>query len=393
MTLFLASVTDVSEAELVIKGGADLVDFKDPAKGALGALDPGEVRSAAEAVAGRRPTSAVTGDLPMHPASLAHAVESMARAGVDYVKVGLFEDTRRADCIASLAPLSAAIRLIGVIFADQTLAPELVDQLAAAGFRGAMLDTARKDEGRLLDHCDSAWLAEFVVACQAKGLLAGLAGSLEPPDIPRLLPLRPDILGFRGALCRASDRKAVLDSEAVSLIRGLIPMDERSRAVERREESRVDYRLVARGYAVDQRDGASRTDRIFVRDFVLPISIGAYRSELNAKQRVRFNVDAFVQRGMHVAADMRDVLSYDVITDAIRRIVAKGHIGLVETLAERIASAVLAQPRVTKVTVRVEKLDLGPSAVGVEITREKTAEAAILPHVGPLGNGEREGTG
>jgi dihydroneopterin aldolase len=394
MTLFLASVTNAREAEIAISGGADLIDFKDPTKGAFGALEAERVRSGVAAVAGRRPTSAVTGNLPMDAHSLALAVKSMAEAGVDYVKIGFFQDPRRADCIASLAPLAAATKLIGVIFADEPPTPELVERLAAAGFHGAMLDTARKDAGRLFDHRDPASLADFVAACRAKGLLAGLAGSLEPPDVPRLLPLRPDILGFRSALCPAADRKAGVDLEAVSLIRGLIPIDERSRAIEREEESRVDYRLlVARGYAVDLRDGASRTDRIFVRDFVLPISIGAYRNELNVRQRVRFNVDVFVQRGTHVAADMRDVLSYDVITDSIRRIVAEGHIDLVETLAERIASAVLDQPRATKVVVRVEKLDLGPGAVGVEITREKTAEAAILPHAAPVGGGERGGTG
>ncbi len=393
MALFLASVANAGEAEIAVRGGADLIDFKDPAKGALGALDHICVRSGVEAVAGRRSTSAVAGDLPMDPDSLALAVKSMGETGVDYVKIGLFDDPRRAECIASLAPLSAATRLIGVIFADEGApASELIDQLATAGFHGAMLDTAQKGAGRLLDHCDSATLANFVQACQARGLLAGLAGSLEPPDVPRLLPLGPDILGFRGALCREADRKAGLDPAAVSLVRGLIPKDERGRPAYAKEESPVDYRLVARGYAVDLRDGASRTDRIFVRDFVLPVSIGAYRSERNATQRVRFDVDAFVQRATHPAADMRDVLSYDVITDAIRRIIATGHVELVEILAERIAGEVLGQPRVAKVVVRVEKLDLGPAAVGVEITREKTAEAAILPHLATVGSGEWGGT-
>jgi dihydroneopterin aldolase len=95
---------------------------------------------------------------------------------------------------------------------------------------------------------------------------------------------------------------------------------------------------------------------------------------------VRFNVDAFVQRDFRAAADMRDVLSYDVISDGIRMLIADRHVDLVETLAERIAAMVLGQPRVAKVRVRVEKLDVGPGAVGVEIIREKTAEATILRH-------------
>ncbi len=80
-----------------------------------------------------------------------------------------------------------------------------------------------------------------------------------------------------------------------------------------------------------------------------------------------------------------------MITDAIRRIVAEGHVELVEVLAERVAGAVLGEPRVVKVTVRVEKLDTGPATVGVEITREKTAEAAILRHPAPAASNDSSG--
>jgi dihydroneopterin aldolase len=51
---------------------------------------------------------------------------------------------------------------------------------------------------------------------------------------------------------------------------------------------------------------------------------------------------------------------------------------LVETLAERIAAMLLAYPRVVKVRVQVEKLDVGPHLVGVSIerTREQTTPYA-----------------
>jgi dihydroneopterin aldolase len=74
---------------------------------------------------------------------------------------------------------------------------------------------------------------------------------------------------------------------------------------------------------------------------------------------------------------MNDVFSYDLITDAIRVIVAQEHIALVETLAERIAASVLTHPRVASVTVRIEKLEIGPGSVGVEIVRERPAEAKV----------------
>jgi dihydroneopterin aldolase len=64
-------------------------------------------------------------------------------------------------------------------------------------------------------------------------------------------------------------------------------------------------------------------------------------------------------------------------------IVAREHIAFIETLAERIAASVLAHQRVASVTVRIEKLDIGPGAVGVEIVRERPAEMAKVHQLFP----------
>jgi dihydroneopterin aldolase len=53
--------------------------------------------------------------------------------------------------------------------------------------------------------------------------MTGLAGSLAAPDIPRLLPLAPDVLGFRRALRLRGEREAPLDAAAFRLLRDLIP--------------------------------------------------------------------------------------------------------------------------------------------------------------------------
>ncbi|MGB9210468.1 MAG: (5-formylfuran-3-yl)methyl phosphate synthase, partial [Pseudolabrys sp.] len=90
MTLLLASVTGSREAELAVTHGADIIDLKDPSQGALGALELSVVCDAVSTIAGRRPTSAVIGDLPMEPGVIAAAVAATAKTGVDFVKVGLF---------------------------------------------------------------------------------------------------------------------------------------------------------------------------------------------------------------------------------------------------------------------------------------------------------------
>jgi (5-formylfuran-3-yl)methyl phosphate synthase len=374
MTLFLASVASSDEALLALHRGADIIDAKDATKGALGALEGGAIRAIVAAVAGRAPVSAVTGDVAMVPALIVEAAATIARMGPDFVKVGLFPDPQRPDCIRALAPVARTTKLIGVMFADRGADRALLRLMAEAGFAGALLDTASKRGGRLLNHGDVPALRAFIGECRAQALLGGLSGSLETPDIPRLLPLEPDVLGFRGALCAGHDRTKTLVADHVRLVRDLIPRDPRSRAAAGADT--VDYRLLAaRLYAGD---GGAQTpsDCIFVRNFVLPIRVGAYAHEQASEQRVRFDVEAQISRSARAAEDMRDVVSYDLLTDGIRLVVDRDHIPLLETLAERIAALVLSHPRVLRVRVTLEKLDVGPGSVGIEITRERAAEVA-----------------
>jgi dihydroneopterin aldolase len=373
MSLMLASVTGPEEAETAVRHGADIIDLKDVGTG-FGAVAPEVARATVAAVARRRPVSAVIGDAADLERVIAVGSE-LAAAGPAWLKIGLPQAALRDDIIRALALLARRTRLIGVMFADDGADSAFIPVMAQSGFAGVMLDTAGKTGARLLDHRDVTALARFVDTAHGCGLMAGLAGSLETPDIPRLLPLKPDVLGFRRALCAGHDRKAPIDAGASAAVRALIPADAPAQPREADLAWKVDYRiLAARGYSVDP---DTATDRIFVRDFDLPVSIGAYLHEHTTPQQVRFNVEARIYRSDRVAENMNDIFSYDLITDAIRMLVAQEHIALVETLAERIAASVLTHPRVATVTVRIEKLDVGPGAVGVEIVRERQAEAKV----------------
>jgi dihydroneopterin aldolase len=223
MTLFLASVRDASEAELALEAGADLVDLKDPSRGALGALASGTVAACVRAVAGRAPISATIGDLPMQPVRLREAVRAMAETGVDYVKLGLFPGGDARSCLAALEEDARRVRLVLVAFADAMPAVPPAAAAASIGAHGVMLDTMRKDGCSLTDHADRDMLIGFVDAAKADGVAVGLAGSLRASHVPELLRLEPDLLGFRGALCRDGVRGRALDAEACAAIRALIP--------------------------------------------------------------------------------------------------------------------------------------------------------------------------
>jgi uncharacterized protein (UPF0264 family) len=224
MTGMLASVETMAEALLVLAAGADIIDLKLPSSGALGALPTETVREIVRAVGGLRPVSATIGDLPMVPQPVRQAVESMAGAGVDYVKIGLFPGGDWQRTIVGLSPVaSRGVRLVAVLFGDQRPGLSHIAELAKAGFSAAMLDTLDKRGGSLPCVCPPDYLRDFVAEAKAYGMLCGLAGSLRPSDIPKLLDLRPDYLGFRGALCLQQERTAGLDENAVRVIRRLLP--------------------------------------------------------------------------------------------------------------------------------------------------------------------------
>ena len=226
---FLASVTSVAEARLAVAAGADIIDCKDPSRGALGALPLDAISAVRAAVPREIPVSTTVGDLEPEPDVLARAVEAAAATGVDYVKIGLFAGGAPRAAITQLGRLSIGrVQLVGVLLADQAPDFTLIDAMGAAGFAGVLLDTAHKQAGSLPDLMDPSELREFIGKVQRQGIFAGLAGSLRREHIAALLQLGADILGFRGALCEAGARASNLDTGALAGIRRAIPLNSKS---------------------------------------------------------------------------------------------------------------------------------------------------------------------
>ncbi|GAB6966635.1 dihydroneopterin aldolase [Komagataeibacter kakiaceti JCM 25156] len=117
---------------------------------------------------------------------------------------------------------------------------------------------------------------------------------------------------------------------------------------------------------------------LFVRNMVLDANIGIFAHEQGVTQRIRVNVAFGVPDDLTQAVgadELARTVSYERVVLLVRELVAQGHVGLVETLAERIAAAVLAERRIRVTRVRVEKLDIFDDAesVGVEIERRNPA--------------------
>ncbi|MEP9369858.1 (5-formylfuran-3-yl)methyl phosphate synthase [Xanthobacter sp. VNH20] len=225
----LASVATLAEMECALAGGADIVDLKDPSRGALGAWAVADLQAAVarwRALPQPRPQlSATVGDHSPVPDVLAHAVQRVGAPGVPLVKIGFFPQpgASLSACLDALAPLAREYRLIAVLFADRAPDFSLLPALKAAEFHGVMLDTADKGAGRLTDHLPLPRLQDFVTQARALGLLTGLAGSLRLADIAPLRALSPDYLGFRGALCGGA-RTDALDPAALVRVRAAMDL-------------------------------------------------------------------------------------------------------------------------------------------------------------------------
>jgi dihydroneopterin aldolase len=118
--------------------------------------------------------------------------------------------------------------------------------------------------------------------------------------------------------------------------------------------------------------GAARLRRVFVHELETVASVGVYEHEKRYQQRVRISADLWVRDDYDGTSDrISDVLDYGKLVDDIVMLVEREHVNLIETLAERIAAQCLADARVERVRVRIEKPDVARSfkAVGIEIER------------------------
>lgn len=114
------------------------------------------------------------------------------------------------------------------------------------------------------------------------------------------------------------------------------------------------------------------TSKVFVRGLKLDVEIGAYTHEQGRTQPLIIDVE--LDAPVAGALELSDVVNYEKVVKAAKAIAAEGHIDLVETFAERLARACLADPRVTCARVRVEKpMALAPDAdaAGVQLTLVK----------------------
>ncbi len=100
--------------------------------------------------------------------------------------------------------------------------------------------------------------------------------------------------------------------------------------------------------------------------------IGVFETEYGHKQRLKFNIFLTVDYGnMSRADNLSDVLSYEIILEAINRSLSGKRLNLLETLADNVATFCLEYNEVTSVEIQIEKMDRIDGSLGVRLVRKK----------------------
>jgi uncharacterized protein (UPF0264 family) len=226
MTGLLVSVRSREEAEIACRGGADLVDVKEPSRGALGAAEPEVWRDIAEGLAGRLPSSVALGELFDRP----HCPAEDELQGFQYAKLGLaggrLVDDWPQHWECHLSRLPASIIPVAVVYADwrdaQAPTPDdVVYHAMRLGCGAVLFDTFRKGQGNLLERMGLDELTRLSRFLRASGLRVVFGGSLGEESIPSVLSLQPDYVAVRGAACRQG-RNGTVDLMLVRRLAALV---------------------------------------------------------------------------------------------------------------------------------------------------------------------------
>jgi uncharacterized protein (UPF0264 family) len=230
----LVSVRSADEVNAALAGGADIIDVKEPSRGALGAADPDVVRAVAAQVPSSIPLSVALGD-PADAAGVQATVSRLAlrrEAGEAILKLGFAGTPTEIDAAKHLMAAidtvgsGTAPTLVTVAYADWPRAgapsPSAVVRAAAgAGAGGVLLDTFIKDGRDLFHSISPEALKRWIEEARSVGLLVAVAGSLDSGGISRLREASPDVVGVRGSACDGG-RLGRVSAERVRVLRAAV---------------------------------------------------------------------------------------------------------------------------------------------------------------------------
>lgn len=186
-----------------VQGGADVIDAKEPTRGAMGPVDTQVLQEIAVAVEGRSLTAAA-GEL--HELDRDWIDRAASVPALRLIKVGLSQANDRAAGLERVAALQAELpprlSVAPVLYADLASralldVDEVLNEASLAGLQWLVIDTFDKQSGRLFDW----WSPPRGFALQSAKVKLALAGRLTASDLERAVSLRPLLIGVRSLVC------------------------------------------------------------------------------------------------------------------------------------------------------------------------------------------------
>lgn len=113
-----------------------------------------------------------------------------------------------------------------------------------------------------------------------------------------------------------------------------------------------------------------RTRKIILEDFDLPVDIGFHAFEIGNPQRLRINVEVWLDAANFPECDSVDAAwDYDTLRTAIMMLTVNRRFNLQETVCREVYDTVAARQGVSALRVSTRKPDIYPdcAAVGVEL--------------------------
>ena len=245
----LVSVRDAHEALDALRGGADIIDVKEPANGSLGRAAASAIISVADVIvsgivdsSSAFPLSLALGEVsewldPGPTSQIAGVPAVIQRTQPQFLKLGLSglcsSVTAGTDWFDSWMQVRNRIAgehsWVAAAYADaiRAQAPAVADICRAAvksQCRVLLIDTFGKDQSTLLDWLSCHELRQLRTDTAAHGLLLALAGRISAGDLTRLSEFQPDIIAVRGAVCEHGVRTSAISEERVREFRCALQM-------------------------------------------------------------------------------------------------------------------------------------------------------------------------
>lgn len=233
-TALMISVTNGDETHAALEGGADIIDIKNPAEGALGAPSPAMIQDACISLKGHNPFSIALGEFPGKPCAAALAAVGSAYFNPNFIKIAFIPNTSATEMAQTLQEIKKSLRcvqkpisVVAVAYADTLrYASWNLDQFSAIakenGAEGCLVDTQEKKNKSLLDYLSWEEIKQFISSCHSRQLFCGLAGSLRFSDVMNITRLEPDIIGVRSAVCGGDRLRGTVSVQAVKELKAQI---------------------------------------------------------------------------------------------------------------------------------------------------------------------------